>query len=301
MLFANVVLFVFTFICCVFISTSARFLQRDVMSTDVITMSRDPSLLPQASYHDMRSLDSLRDLRSRDEKSALKAAAQQFEATFLNMLMKSMRDANEVFGDDDVMGGDSVEFYQTMHDEQLAATLSAQGTLGLAELMVKQLSPAVKTEPSAPVQSPEDFVSQVRPHAERAAKRLGVAPEALIAQAALETGWGKSLPHNGNNCFGIKADERWTGQSVTRKTMEVHAGVVSQVNARFRRYDDIGASFDDYVTFVQTSERYASAQHAATPEQFVQSIAKAGYATDPLYAEKLTRILASAPLRADRS
>jgi flagellar protein FlgJ len=264
-------------------------------------MSRDPSLITPTSYHDLRSLNTLRDLRGYDEKAALKAAAQQFEATFVNMLMKSMREANEVLGDDELLGGDSVEFYQTMHDEQLAATLSNQGLLGLADLMVKQLTPPEKTTTVVAPNSPQAFIETVRPYAERAAKKLGISPDAIIAQAALETGWGKSLPHNGNNCFGIKADGRWQGESVTRKTMEVEGGVVQQKNAAFRRYDNVAASFDDYVDFIQSSPRYQAALNSKNPVQFAQALKDAGYATDPHYVEKIERVLANDAMKMNRS
>ncbi len=269
-------------------------------------MSSHDNLLPSASYHDMRSFESLRDLRSRDEKTALKAAAQQFEATFMNMLLKTMREANEALGDDELMGSESVEFYQTMHDEQLAATLSSKGMLGLADLMVKQLSGTVQSrapkavgviENTAVVSDPkaqqQAFIDSVTPHAERAAKKIGVAPAALIAQAALETGWGKSLPHNGNNCFGIKADTRWSGAAITRKTMEVESGVLTPKMASFRAYDDIGQSFDDYATFITSDARYDAVKKADSAHHYFQYLSQAGYATDPLYAEKLRRVMAS--------
>ena len=270
-------------------------------------MNRNDNIIPPVSYHDLRSFEQLRNLRSQDEGAALKAAAQQFEATFMNMLLKSMREANEVFGDDDVMGGDSVEFYQTMHDEQLAATLSSKGMLGLADLMVKQLSRSAE-KPTITIsdKTPADFVDRVRPHAKRAAAKLGIDPQVLIAQAALETGWGKTLPHIGNNCFGIKADTRWQGPSLARRTMEVENGVVQNKQLSFRRYDSIAESFDDYVKFVQAGERYQPAvqsgsSQTGSAQHYIQALAKAGYATDPDYAEKITRILNSDALRADRS
>lgn len=300
------------------------------------------SSVPTINYHDLNSLNSLRTLGMHDEKAALKAAAKQFEATFMHMLLQSMRKANEGFESDDETNSDDVKFYQGMYDDQLAATLSEKGSLGLADLMVRQLTqaggdvqtnkvmdeqgsaaqvlpvnssrrpdilrPFYKTtvvpsagainakpevgidEKNATAGDPAAFVRAVLPHARRAAQQLGVDEKVLIAQAALETGWGKSLPHSGNNCFGIKSDGRWLGGSVQRRTLEVENGVAVVKNASFRAYDSIASSFDDYTQFVSGSNRYAAANNSSDARAYINNLANAGYATDPNYANKVMAI-----------
>ncbi|MCW8917933.1 MAG: flagellar assembly peptidoglycan hydrolase FlgJ [Gammaproteobacteria bacterium] len=146
-------------------------------------------------------------------------------------------------------------------------------------------------------ESPEQFVAQLAPHAQQAAQRLGVDPKALLAQAALETGWGKAvISHpdgaSSHNLFNIKADSRWDGQSVAKQTLEYRQGVATREVAQFRSYDSFAASFDDYVNFLQSSPRYADAlRQADDPKQFAHSLQEAGYATDPAYASKIGNIL----------
>ena len=120
----------------------------------------------------------------------------------------------------------------------------------------------------------------------------------LLAQAALETGWGQYLPKAADgsesfNLFGIKADSRWQGDSVTVNTSEFIAGQLTRVSAPFRRYASFAESFADYVSFVSGQARYAPAlQAAANDGNYAQSLQQAGYATDPRYAEKIQQIIA---------
>jgi flagellar protein FlgJ len=145
--------------------------------------------------------------------------------------------------------------------------------------------------------TPADFVRSLWPHAERAARELGVAPDALVAQAALETGWGRSLPHNqygesSFNLFGIKAGPKWPGPRAVVTTLEFVGGVPEQRREPFRMYSNVGDAFDDYVELVRSKPRYAEALAASTPEEYFRGLERGGYATDPDYAEKLTGILA---------
>jgi flagellar protein FlgJ len=147
--------------------------------------------------------------------------------------------------------------------------------------------------------SPEEFIRDVWPHAEAAGAELGVDPRAIVAQAALETGWGRNLARDArgasaNNLFNIKADSRWPGERVSVRTLEFEGGLPKQAVAAFRAYSDIGASFADYVRFLKDNPRYATAlRNGARAESFAESLQAAGYATDPSYADKLRSILAS--------
>ena len=143
--------------------------------------------------------------------------------------------------------------------------------------------------------SPEEFIATMMPMAEKAARRLGVEPRYLVAQAALETGWGKSMikqkdGSNSHNLFGIKATN-WSGESAMARTTEyVNGRAVKQVEG-FRAYASFEQSFDDFVSLLQNSDRYQSALNAGgDSERFVQEVQKAGYATDPQYARKVSQI-----------
>ncbi len=147
-----------------------------------------------------------------------------------------------------------------------------------------------------PWQSPEAFIEDVWPYALRASDKLGVDPDVLVAQSALETGWGKHLPlkadgSNSFNLFGIKADHRWDGDSVAINTREYRHGVMQKEQARFRVYDSVSQAFEDYVNFIKSSPRYQKAlEHGYDPEAYVRELQKAGYATDPNYARKINRV-----------
>ncbi|MER1948014.1 flagellar assembly peptidoglycan hydrolase FlgJ [Stutzerimonas stutzeri] len=143
--------------------------------------------------------------------------------------------------------------------------------------------------------SPEEFIATMMPMAEKAARRLGVEPRYLVAQAALETGWGKSMIRqkdgsNSHNLFGIKATN-WSGESAMARTTEyVNGRAVKQVEG-FRAYASFEQSFDDFVSLLQNSDRYQSAVNAGgDSERFVRELQKAGYATDPQYARKVSQI-----------
>ncbi|WP_025559219.1 flagellar assembly peptidoglycan hydrolase FlgJ, partial [Vibrio parahaemolyticus] len=210
--------------------------------------------------HDISSLDSLRQKAVKEgkdgEQEALHAAARQFESIFTSMMLKSMREANEGF-ESNIMNSQNEKFYRQMLDEQMASELSANGSMGLADMIVAQLTAGQGNDNSetamrdaansaveyrrvdpkkareiekrliesgelsrtshtpAKFDSPESFVNSMKPYAEKAAKALGVEPSLLLAQAALETGWGQKVVQNArgssNNLFNIKADRSWQG------------------------------------------------------------------------------------------
>ena len=153
------------------------------------------------------------------------------------------------------------------------------------------LAPAKKAFSSA-----DQFVNTMLPMAKEAAERIGVDPRYLVAQAALETGWGKSVMRaqdgsSSHNLFGIKASSNWTGNSARAITSEFRNGAMVKETAEFRSYDSYKDSFHDLVTLLQTNNRYQDVVKSAdNPEQFVRELQKAGYATDPDYASKISQI-----------
>ena len=153
------------------------------------------------------------------------------------------------------------------------------------------LAPAKKAFSSA-----DEFVNTMLPMAKEAAARIGVDPRYLVAQAALETGWGKSVMRaqdgsSSHNLFGIKAGSSWKGDSARAITSEFRNGEMVRETAQFRSYDSYKDSFHDLVTLLQTNNRYQDVVKSAdNPEQFVRELQKAGYATDPDYASKISQI-----------
>tara|TARA_R110002050_G_scaffold268113_1_gene409994 strand:- start:46870 stop:47832 length:963 start_codon:yes stop_codon:yes gene_type:complete len=150
--------------------------------------------------------------------------------------------------------------------------------------------------------SPESFVQQLLPMAKQAAQRIGVTPEVILSQAALETGWGQFIIDKPNgrsshNLFNIKADSRWQGEHASTGTIEYRDGVAVKEQAQFRSYDNYQDSFNDYVDFLQTQPRYQNAlKQTHDPERFIEGLHKAGYATDPDYADKIKQIMNSSTL-----
>ncbi len=153
------------------------------------------------------------------------------------------------------------------------------------------LAPAKRAFSSA-----DEFVNTMLPMAKEAAARIGVDPRYLVAQAALETGWGKSVMRaqdgsSSHNLFGIKASSNWTGDSARAITSEFRNGQMVKETAQFRSYASYKDSFHDLVTLLQTNNRYQDVVKSAdNPEQFVRELQKAGYATDPHYATKISQI-----------
>lgn len=152
-------------------------------------------------------------------------------------------------------------------------------------------------------ESPSDFIRTLYPAAEKAAEALGVKPEVMLSQAALETGWGRFMIRDENgknsfNLFGIKADSRWKGDSALVSTLEYRGGVAQREKAAFRAYDNYEQSLNDYADFLQSNPRYTQAlQQASDPVKFTKGLQEAGYATDPAYAQKIQRIIQSPVMR----
>lgn len=173
------------------------------------------------------------------------------------------------------------------------STLTADGAALRARIAARAIGGSEAAgEASVPDSAQQAFLEAIRPHAEAAAARLGVAPELVAAHAALESGWGRHAP--GNNMFGIKAGGNWQGAVQSLATMEVEDGVAQTRNERFRGYGDMAGSFEDYAGMLLDNPRYRRALNTGSDAQaFAQALQAGGYATDPAYADKLGRVAAS--------
>jgi peptidoglycan hydrolase FlgJ len=281
-------------------------------------------------FADFQGIAALKNDAKAHAPTALKEAARQFESLFTQMLLKSMREANKSFGEDSLFGSDQADMYQDMFDDQIAMQMSKGKGLGLADMLVRQLqggslsaAPAAqvsaRTEAAAATSatqdtghgpgpiatSKEDFLRKLRPHAEQAAREIGVDPDALLAQAALETGWGRSMPSNAQggssfNLFGIKAGSQWSGATVNVPTLEFESGVPVRKVERFRAYESPADSFRDYAALIRDSARYANARGAGdNVEAFATALQQGGYATDPHYAQKIAAVASEVRARSD--
>ncbi|HTQ36807.1 MAG TPA: flagellar assembly peptidoglycan hydrolase FlgJ [Steroidobacteraceae bacterium] len=275
--------------------------------------SVNPSL-----YADPTSLDGLKREAATQSPEAIREAARQFESLFTSMMLKSMRSAS---GQDPLFGSDQEDMYQDMFDQQMAVQMSRGKGLGLADMLVRQLQGSATGVPAqagagaatgksatAPAgeltgmtwapQSQQDFVSALRPAATAAAGELGVDPDTIIAHAALETGWGRSIPaaadgRSSNNLFGIKAGGGWQGAAVKAATQEFSGGQMQRVDAGFRAYASPASALQDYVQLLKNNPRYAGALGTGTDAAaFARGLQRGGYATDPDYVAKLTAIAA---------
>lgn len=166
----------------------------------------------------------------------------------------------------------------------------------------KPVPPTAAAKPLEFDGSIEGFTHNLYEMAARAGDKLGVGPDVLLAQAALETGWGKKLTTEGDknsfNLFNIKADKRWSGDAVNVTTVEIRDGLAVKERAAFRAYHNPQQSFDDYVDFVTSSPRYDKAVQSNDSESYIRQLSAAGYATDPDYAEKILNITNSENFRA---
>lgn len=319
----------------------------------------DNRTVTQASnYFDLQGLEQLRQKTKTNDKETIREVANQFESMFASMLIKSMREANAAFETDSPFNNQQTKFYTDMQDKQLAVDISRNGSLGLADALVRQLDPSSIIRPQAvpqdqltmpnkkqdmfdlniekitqvfdapdqlqattkkqishsslvleegvnePLQkadfsSPSSFITSLLPYAKKAAKALGIAPEVLVAQSALETGWGKKVlqtpdQQSSFNLFNIKSHGGWQGESVNKNSLEIEGGVGVQRRSNFRVYQDLQESFKDYTDFIGSNKRYQQAlQQGDNAERYIEELQQAGYATDPQYAEKVKSIMNS--------
>ena len=315
------------------------------------------------NYNDLSGLQSLK--HDSNKEGALDAAAKHFESIFVSMMIKSMRDANKVFSEGNMLQSSESDFYQQMFDSQLAVSLSTSKGIGLAEVIKRQLSKDIRQDlpepntafalnpslnpelrpkkyslddyarqpfvspldvseidnvvakidehleqlPALPqisaghnvnemdFSSPDKFISSLYPYAKEVEQQTGIDARLMLAQSALETGWGQHQIAQSDgtpsfNLFGIKAQSGWQGAQAEITTTEYRHGVALKERASFRAYDSYKDSFQDYANFLKSNDRYKNAlEHSGDPKSFALALQNSGYATDPNYANKISRIV----------
>ncbi|MEJ8326133.1 flagellar assembly peptidoglycan hydrolase FlgJ [Kosakonia sacchari] len=296
-------------------------------------MLTDSRLLTSAAW-DAQSLNELKAQTRQDPGANLRPVARQMEGMFVQMMLKSMREA---LPKDGIFSSDSTRLYTSMYDQQIAQQMTAGKGLGLADMMVKQMAgdqaPAEpadqmqqvpmkfpletvtsyqnqaltqlvrKAMPKVPEDGDEpltgdskDFLAQLSLPARLASEQSGVPHHLILAQAALESGWGQRqiTRENGEpsfNIFGVKATPGWKGPTTEITTTEYENGEAVKVKAKFRVYSSYLEALSDYVGMLTRNKRYSAVTTAATAEQGAQALQNAGYATDPNYARKLTSMI----------
>lgn len=281
---------------------------------------------------DANGLNNLRQAAKDNSPEAIKATAQQFEAMFMNMMLKSMRDATPQDGPFD---SEQSRSFTSMLDQQLSQHLATKG-IGLAEVLARQLTktsgipqetPAPKkissnnfpylsqqsnndsTSPAASLSSApapslgtqsdhvKAFQQTMAAHAQEASQMSGIPAQFMIGQAALESGWGKREIKGAdgtpsNNLFGIKATGSWSGKVVETVTTEYVHGEKQKKVEKFRAYDSYADSFKDFASLISNNPRYGNViSNVQEVAGYAQALQKAGYATDPNYADKLMRVI----------
>ena len=266
-----------------------------------------PSLTTNGLAADARSLDSLKLAANGNDPKAVKEAAKQFESLFMRELIKSMREATMKSG---LMDSDGEKLGSDLLDQQFAVQLSGMPG-GLTDAITRQLTqqmtgharsavPTVSMGGTTAVNasaSQTGFVSQHTQAAERVAAATGIPASFMVGQAGHETGWGKSEIRNADgsnshNLFGIKAGGSWSGKVAEITTTEYIDGGARKVTAKFRAYSSFEESFRDYARLISESPRYAQARASTgSAHAYASELQRAGYATDPAYAAKLSRAI----------
>lgn len=280
-----------------------------------------------SSYSGFQGLSRLK-AAARDPSAAAKnQVAKRFEALFIDMMLKAMREATPK---NSLLGNSQQRLYQGLYDNRIALSLVQGQGFGLQTMIQKTMNegrgskvshpinaslsatPMTPSLPQATTQtkkvatpqvhsgrptSPQAFVRRVLPYAQSAAEKIGVSPAVLVAQAALETGWGKHVPtgpdgKNSYNFLGIKAGNDWSGSKINMPTLEYRDGVAQQTQASFRAYPSIKACFDNYVHLITHHPRYQQAlAQSGTVSGYLKGLEAGGYATDPAYTAKIGAIL----------
>ena len=301
-------------------------------------MSINQTSLSDQLAFDTSKVGKLQQAAKQNSPEAIKASAKQFEALFMNMIMKSMRDATP---QDGMFDNSETKTYTAMMDQKVSENLAKRG-VGLADVLFKQLSASPAMPPLGPLgestfdpkmkplaaplknsfgtgnsglpalpalTNPVDKVFPAQPphvkafqeklgaHAEEASRATGIPAKFMLGQAALETGWGKKEivaadGSSAHNIFGIKASGNWTGRVVEAKTTEYVNGVPHSRVEKFRAYDSYADAFKDYGGMIKNNPRYQNVMaNAKDATGFAEGLQKAGYATDPHYAAKLSSII----------
>lgn len=263
---------------------------------------------------DTHSIDALRSRAATDPKAAIKEVAKQFEALFMQELMKSMRQAQQAMSSG-MFDNAGSQMGTDMLDTQFATKMTGLPG-GLSEAIAKQLerqmggsTPAAPLAPAAAAGAPAraepakvsqrqaDFLTQHQDAARAAETQTGIPAAFMVSQAAHETGWGKNEIRHADgstsfNLFGIKAGANWKGKVAEVTTTEFVDGAARKVTAKFRAYGSYAESFADYAKLMKDSPRYSQVvANAGSAQGFAQGLQRAGYATDPAYADKLTRVI----------
>lgn len=254
----------------------------------------------------------LTQLNTKKKDEALPLVAKQFEALFLQSMLKSMRMSQHFLEESSPFRSKDHDTFEEMLDAQYVSNI-ANGPrgIGLAQMLTQQLEqkPPAQLQPittttvlsqDAPIspslEKPEDeLIQSIWPIAKQAASVIGLDPKILLAQTMLETGWGKFINktpegESSHNLFNIKATHP-KEPAVNVKTTEYIANTPIKTNASFKKYASYEQSFQDYIALVQNNDRYQEALAATNnPEKYVQALHQAGYATDPRYSEKIMAI-----------
>lgn len=279
---------------------------------------------------DSKGLDELKQSAKNNSPDALKSAAKQFEALFMNMMLKSMRQASG--SQDSPFENEQSRMYTSMLDQQFSQNMASRG-MGLADALVRQLSNNAANQiiqPDGASQSAvenmrgidsyldnlkieqqtklektstsghahvRDFENKLAAHAEQASLETGIPAKFMLGQAALESGWGRreikaidgSASHN---VFGMKASAGWKGKTVEAVTTEYSNGVAYRKIEKFKAYDSYADAFKDYAKLLTKNPRYQEViANAKDASSFAYGLQKAGYATDPQYANKLSKLI----------
>ncbi|UJD94295.1 flagellar assembly peptidoglycan hydrolase FlgJ [Lelliottia amnigena] len=295
-------------------------------------MLSDSKLMASAAW-DAQSLNELKTKAGQDQAANLRPVARQVEGMFVQMMLKSMR---ETLPKDGMFSSDSTRLYTSMYDQQVAQQMTSGKGLGLADMIVKQMQAAQGIQPEEQAQQvpmkfdletvttyqnqaltqmvrkampkpaesndealsgdSKDFLAQLSLPARLASEQSGVPHHLILAQAALESGWGQRQIRRENgepsfNIFGVKASSGWKGPTTEITTTEYENGAAVKIKAKFRVYSSYLEALSDYVSMLSRNPRYAAVTNAATAEQGAQALQNAGYATDPQYAHKLTNMI----------
>lgn len=280
---------------------------------------------------DPNALNTLKHAAAQNTPESIKETAKQFEALFLSMMLKSMRDAAP---QDALFNSEQGKMFVSMLDQELSQKMAERG-MGLADMlekqMLSQLTPPIdrgevntsldsplaphhltpqkiNTDPTHPLFSPtkekahhathvSNFQAKFSQPAQEASQLTGIPAHFMLAQAGLESGWGRHeiMKENGlpsHNLFGIKAGKNWQGPVVEVVTTEYEHGVAVKKTEKFRSYDNYTAAFQDYARLLTNNSRYQHVlANAKNAYEFAKGLQHAGYATDPHYADKLISIM----------
>ena len=285
------------------------------------TLPAGNTMASQALAADGRALNALKVQAGQNSPEAAREAAKQFESLFMREMIKSMREATMKSG---LLDGAEGNLANDMYDQQLSvqmsglpgglteaiqrqltrqmggteAELSIPSTLSLDTSALRRTASAKNSTTPSP-KGLDAFVQHHRATAERVAQDSGIPASFMLGQAGHETGWGKGeIRHKDGsaayNLFGIKAGKSWTGKVAEVTTTEYINGVARKVTAKFRAYDSYEDSFRDYARLINDNPRYEKAREkVGSAVAYATELQKAGYATDPEYASKLSRAIQS--------